>query len=121
MSDVYRSGRWRMLRRAVLSREGTCRVCSRRPATELDHVVPLRWGGDPFEMDNVQPVCGRCHMAKTALEHMPGQGRAGARWWRADKDDRAVRRARGAPTYAEARAGHEAMARWAAARKHDNC
>ena len=64
--EVYDTGRWRALRAAVLLRAGhqcaRCRKAGRRVlATLVHHVVPIRQGGDPWEAENLEPLCRRCH------------------------------------------------------------
>lgn len=59
-----RSPAWPRLRAAVLAAEPACRDCG-RPATEVDHIVPLRRGGAELDAANCQPLCRRCHHIKT--------------------------------------------------------
>ena len=33
---------------------------------DMDHVLPIAEGGDPFSLDNLQSLCVRCHKRKTA-------------------------------------------------------
>ena len=76
-------GRWRKVRRYLLAREPICRLCRaknpRNPnaATQVDHIVSRSKGGDPFDPDNLQPLCDDCHWAKTAKENA-GPVRGGA-------------------------------------------
>ena len=67
----YRTTRWRVLRAHVLDRETMCRECERYgahvPAIDVDHIVPRRSGGTD-SIDNLQPLCRRCHAAKTMRE-----------------------------------------------------
>jgi 5-methylcytosine-specific restriction endonuclease McrA len=65
----YLSKRWKITRRRVLFNEPLCRNCDRL-ATDVDHVKPLAEGGDPYAMDNLQPLCQRCHGKKTRAEQM---------------------------------------------------
>ena len=67
MADIHRSRRWRQARRQVLASEPLCRACG-RPAREVDHVVPLFRGGAPFDFDNLQPLCRKCHRRKNRVE-----------------------------------------------------
>lgn len=69
----YYTTRWRALRASVLRAEPLCRLCAARgrpePATEIDHVH--RHGGDRrlfWAAANLQPLCHRCHVAKTVQE-----------------------------------------------------
>ena len=61
---------WAAVRRAVFERDGyRCRACGLPGRLECDHVQPLRRGGDPWDMDNLQSLCRGCHIAKTAAEN----------------------------------------------------
>ena len=60
---------WARVRRVVFERDGyRCRQCGRAGRLECDHVIPLHRGGDPWALDNLQTLCGGCHVAKTAGE-----------------------------------------------------
>lgn len=67
--EVYRSKRWRRVRRLVLMEHPGCSTedC-RRYATEVDHIVRIEAGGDPWDDSNLQALCKPCHSRKTALE-----------------------------------------------------
>lgn len=39
-----------------------------RPATDVDHKVPVSAGGAPFDPDNLQSLCHSHHSQKTALD-----------------------------------------------------
>jgi 5-methylcytosine-specific restriction protein A len=63
---------WDKLRRVVIARDmGLCQPCLAKgrvtPGTEVDHVRPRAKGGtdDP---DNLQCICGPCHVEKTAAD-----------------------------------------------------
>lgn len=77
----YFTTRWKKLRAAVLRREPLCRACEQAgrttAATDIDHVVRHR--GNPalfWSVDNLQPLCGPCHVTKTLVER--GHGRVWA-------------------------------------------
>lgn len=63
------SAAWQRLRASVLAGEPLCRACIQRgvhePATDVDHV-----SGDPSDnsMENLCPLCHRCHSIKTAMD-----------------------------------------------------
>ena len=40
-----------------------------REATQVDHIVPLSEGGEPYEPSNLQSLCIHCHARKTAQEN----------------------------------------------------
>ena len=44
-------------------------------ATELDHIIPIKLGGDWFDAGNLQPLCSLCHQFKTAAEAAQAQGK----------------------------------------------
>jgi hypothetical protein len=50
---------------------GACRKCARvkkLSQLDLDHIIPIAIGGDRFTRENVQLLCGRCHLEKTILD-----------------------------------------------------
>lgn len=58
--------RWRAVRRAALDRDAwRCRRCGRAGVLEVDHVIPVQDGGAPYDLDNLQSLCRRCHRDKT--------------------------------------------------------
>ena len=62
--------RWRVVRKVVLERDGyRCRSCRYAGKLEVDHVVALADGGDPWAPDNLQTLCRPCHIKKTAAEN----------------------------------------------------
>ena len=69
----YQSIRWRNTRAAVLRDNPLCCKCKARgvlqPATVVDHIVPIKLGGERFERSNLQGLCVPCHNAKTASEN----------------------------------------------------
>jgi 5-methylcytosine-specific restriction endonuclease McrA len=77
MRAVYNTAKWRKgTRLQVLSEEPICRIakicvekCGRAmPSTEVDHIIPVRTGIDPFLRRNLQGACHDCHAWKTATE-----------------------------------------------------
>ena len=74
---------WRVARRHVLDRDGyRCRKCGRAGRLEVDHVVPLKRGGAPWEEDNLQALCKDCHIVKTRSENRRPETPAEAAWRR---------------------------------------
>ena len=77
----HHAGRWARTRRAVLDRDGWwCRRCGRAGRMEVDHVRPLRAGGDPWDLANLQTLCRGCHVDKTAGENRRPRTPAEAAW-----------------------------------------
>ena len=72
--DIYNQKRWQELRLRILVSEPFCRHCG-RPASEVDHIEAITDGGDPWAEDNLQPLCSRCHAAKTWREVEARAGR----------------------------------------------
>ena len=67
----YNTATWKRLRVTKLSRDPLCELClppGQKIATHVDHVKPIAEGGEPFDLDNLQSACARCHNAKTARE-----------------------------------------------------
>jgi 5-methylcytosine-specific restriction protein A len=63
---------WQRLRAWKLREEPLCRHCRKRgritPATQVDHILPLRRGGTN-DTSNLQSLCHSCHSRKTAAEN----------------------------------------------------
>lgn len=57
---------WQQKRKDYLKRNPFCVRC-RNIATDVDHILPLRFGGADDE-SNYQALCGGCHKSKTARE-----------------------------------------------------
>ena len=60
--------RYRKQRKILLEENPICNVCDDEPAIELDHIIPLEQGGDPWDSENLQSICKTCHEVKTARE-----------------------------------------------------
>ena len=73
-SHVYDHADWKSLRLHVLQQEPLCPVCKAchrvEPATEVDHIVPVRMSEDnAWDLDNLWPLCHAHHSRKTAYEN----------------------------------------------------
>ena len=70
MSKVRSTARWKWVRRAALDRDGwRCRHCGRAAGRfEVDYVVSLEAGGEPYALSNTQTLCRPCHFAKTTVD-----------------------------------------------------
>ena len=75
----YASAKWRRLREQQLYDEPWCQDCDKEFATDVDHIVPIGDGGDPYAPDNLQSLCHSCHSRKTAREGRWGKGGAVSR------------------------------------------
>jgi 5-methylcytosine-specific restriction protein A len=67
--SVYLSSQWRRLRRMVLLENPYCvfKGCPQL-ATDVDHIVPISQGGDPWSRANMQGLCHSHHSQKSASE-----------------------------------------------------
>ena len=57
---------WHRIRRSVLNSYPYCEMCG-APATEVDHILPLRQGGT-HDPTNLRPLCKSCHSRRTATD-----------------------------------------------------
>ncbi len=66
---VYATARWSRLRIQVLMDQPYCvgyeGVQCYQPSAEVDHIVPIEDGGEPYDRDNLQGLCKACHSKKT--------------------------------------------------------
>ena len=63
----YWSGAWRRARLAYIKKQPTCVVCDRL-AKVVDHIQPVRLGGEFWDSSNWQALCNRCHNHKSFWE-----------------------------------------------------
>ena len=74
---IYASPRWKRLRRLHLTHHPLCVAClatnRTTPATDVDHVKPIRQGGNPYDAANLQSLCHACHASKTRGEATRGE------------------------------------------------
>lgn len=74
---IYGTRQWLEVRRAVLQAAGwRCARC-KAFADEVHHLVKLADGGAPYDRDNLQAICRRCHLD----EHLPPAERKHRREW----------------------------------------
>jgi len=68
----YHSTAWRKLRLSILQQAPLCVHCEQLGTITLaqmvDHVEPVRLGGDFWDANNLQPLCNSCHAVKSAKE-----------------------------------------------------
>jgi 5-methylcytosine-specific restriction protein A len=72
MNPFYSSTAWRRLRAAYKQQNPLCTVCFRKgiykPATVVDHIIPIKAGGEPLDWDNLQSLCTHHHNSKSGKE-----------------------------------------------------
>lgn len=64
---IYRTARWRKLRKAKIEADPVCQYCNAALAVDVDHRVPIGKGGDPWLWENLVSSCHSCHSRKTRL------------------------------------------------------
>jgi len=69
MKDPRDSRAYRARRLEILARDQwTCFYCM-QPATTVDHVIPIKDGGDPLAYDNLVSCCSTCNSRKGSRSH----------------------------------------------------
>jgi len=70
----YGSPEWKRLRAAHRRNEPLCRECAKagidRLGDMVDHIIPIRRGGDPLDDRNLQTLCHPHHDAKRRRERL---------------------------------------------------
>jgi|SRR3954465_401552 len=74
---LYNTAQWKRTRQAILARDPLCMLakkCVERfgtpmPAEVVDHIKPIRDGGESFDANNLQGCCKACHDWKTSTEN----------------------------------------------------
>ena len=68
----YNSAEWRGARERHRREHPLCEECLRngmiRPATLVDHIIPIRQGGARLDDRNLQSLCDTCHNRKSIEE-----------------------------------------------------
>ena len=74
---MWNQATWSQVRRRVIAMAGVdphCAICGRpidlhakryaSNSPEVDHIIPISRGGQPYDIDNLQLVCLRCNRKK---------------------------------------------------------
>lgn len=68
----YQSSAWQNLKKLKLATNPLCEECQRNgklvPAKMVDHIVPIKQGGEPLAINNLQSLCWSCHSRKSVKE-----------------------------------------------------
>jgi 5-methylcytosine-specific restriction enzyme A len=68
----YNTQQWRNVRALILQDSPLCKACEEvgliTLAQMVDHINPVRLGGEFWDRDNLQPLCNSCHARKSAKE-----------------------------------------------------
>ena len=54
------------VRNAVLAHSTRCHLCGQPGADQVDHVIPIALGGDPWDPANLRPAHQQCNNTKGA-------------------------------------------------------
>lgn len=72
--EFYNSKRWSRVRRAYAKANPLCVHCKEQgfivAMNVVDHIIPIKEGGDLFSESNLQSLCKTCHGKKTADEQI---------------------------------------------------
>lgn len=66
-NKFYNTTAWRKLRAMFIKQNPLCVECS-AVGQVVDHITPIRLGGDSFDWHNLQTMCHRCHNVKSGKE-----------------------------------------------------
>ena len=61
---------WAKVSKYIRTNEPVCRHCKNAAATMVDHIKPLKQGGERLALNNLQPLCNSCHASKTAKDRV---------------------------------------------------
>ena len=71
-SNFYNSRQWRRLRQYIMQMNPLCKHCEDKGLIKagecIDHIIPIRLGGDKLNTDNLQTLCNSCHAIKSGKE-----------------------------------------------------
>ena len=69
MHSFYNDKRWRATRLYYIQRNPLCKTCSDNDRVVsgevVDHILPIRQGGDQYTDNNLQTLCKKCHDKKS--------------------------------------------------------
>ena len=61
--------RWRAIRLRVLQRDGhRCVKCHKAGMLEIDHIIPVQFGGSWWDLAGLQCLCKNCHWDKSRID-----------------------------------------------------
>jgi 5-methylcytosine-specific restriction endonuclease McrA len=66
-NKFYNTTRWRKLRSMFIKEHPLCVECS-GIGQVVDHIIPIRLGGEELSWENLQTMCHRCHNIKSGKE-----------------------------------------------------
>ena len=66
-NKFYNTTRWRKLRSMFIKENPLCVECN-GIGQVVDHIIPIRLGGEELSWENLQTMCHRCHNIKSGKE-----------------------------------------------------
>ena len=71
--DIYNTKQWKATRAYHIQKNPICKHCfdnKKRIVSGdvVDHIIPIRQGGSPFDFQNLQTLCNPCHNVKSIKE-----------------------------------------------------
>ena len=68
----YNTPEWRFIRKHQLAEHPLCEECLKNgkivKATMVDHIIPIKQGGNKLASSNLQSICWSCHSRKSVKE-----------------------------------------------------
>ena len=68
MFDIGSLNEYNSLKNLIKYRQIQCAVCNEQKADEIDHIMRRSRGGYEYRIENLQPLCRKCHAIKTRKE-----------------------------------------------------
>lgn len=72
-TSIYRMSKWRKLRAWWVQQSPLCVICESEGRVKscdvVDHIKPIKQGGEMYDLDNLQSLCHSCHNRKTQEEN----------------------------------------------------
>jgi 5-methylcytosine-specific restriction endonuclease McrA len=62
--DPRKTSRWQRIRKQILVENDICWLCGHPGADSVDHVVPIRKGGEAYDLANLRPAHFSCNSRK---------------------------------------------------------
>lgn len=68
----YSNTQWKKLREIKKKKDPLCELCKKKgivkEAQLIDHLISIRDGGEPLDINNLCSLCKDCHVIKTQKE-----------------------------------------------------
>lgn len=69
---LYHTTNWRKLRKKYITAHPLCAECMKQnritTGTVVDHITPVKQGGEFLNLNNLQTLCDKCHARKSGQE-----------------------------------------------------